>query len=79
MTPATSTSSGLPSKPGVVSRFQSIADTPGEPNGFMADGSVMPAFNLLGWVGEHSAHFKPPVGNKYLYSGRDFFVMIIKG
>ena len=28
-------------KPGVVSRFQSISDTPGEPNGFMADGSVM--------------------------------------
>mgnify|MGYP003340740136 CR=1 FL=1 len=66
-------------KPGVISRFQSIADTPGEPNGFMADGSVMDAFNLLGWVEENSAHFKPPVGNKYLYSGRDFFVMIIKG
>ncbi len=86
MTPATTTTSsggagsgGMPAKPGVVSRFQSIADTPGEPNGFMADGSVMAAFNLLGWVGENAAHFKPPVGNKYLYSGRDFFVMVIKG
>ena len=29
-----------PSKPGVISRFQSIDDTPGEPNGFMADGAV---------------------------------------
>jgi 3-hydroxyanthranilate 3,4-dioxygenase len=76
-TPTPTTAS--PSKPGVISRFQSIADTPGEPNGFMADGSVMDAFTLLGWVGENSAHFKPPVGNKYLYSGRDFFVMIIKG
>ena len=46
MTPSTTTSSA-PQKPGVVSRFQSIADTPGEPNGFMADGSVMAPFNLL--------------------------------
>ena len=76
-TSTTTGNSGL--KPGVVSRFQSIADTPGEPSGFMADGSVMDAFNLLGWVEENSAHFKPPVGNKYLYSGRDFFVMVIKG
>ena len=45
----------------------------------MADGSVMPAFNLMGWVDDNAEHFKPPVGNKYLYSGRDFFVMIIKG
>ena len=78
MTPST-TDSSAPQKPGVVSRFQSIPDTPGEPNGFMADGSVMAPFNLLGWVAENSEHFKPPVGNKYLYSGRDFFVMIIKG
>lgn len=68
-----------PSKPGVISRFQSIADTPGEPNGFMADGAVMAPFNLLDWVGANSEQFRPPVGNKYLYSGRDFFVMIIKG
>ena len=62
-----------------MSRFQSIADTPGEPSGLMTDGSVMAPFNLLDWVAANSEHFKPPVGNKYLYSGRDFFVMIIKG
>ena len=78
MNPSTPASSA-PQKPGVVSRFQSIPETPGEPNGFMADGSVMAPFNLLDWVAANSGHFKPPVGNKYLYSGRDFFVMIIKG
>ncbi|NBP52417.1 MAG: 3-hydroxyanthranilate 3,4-dioxygenase [Actinobacteria bacterium] len=39
----------------------------------------MPAFHLLDWVREHAGEFQPPVGNKYLYSGRDFFVMIIQG
>ncbi|RLS88159.1 MAG: 3-hydroxyanthranilate 3,4-dioxygenase [Planctomycetota bacterium] len=39
----------------------------------------MAPFNLLDWVGANSEQFRPPVGNKYLYSGRDFFVMIIKG
>ncbi len=54
-------------------------DTPGEPNGFEANGSVSDAFNLLAWIAANREHFKPPVGNKYLYSGRDFFVMIIAG
>ena len=45
----------------------------------MRDGSVMAPFHLLQWVEAHAEQFKPPVGNKYLYSGRDFFVMIIKG
>ncbi len=78
MTPSTPASSAS-QQPGIVSRFQSIADTPGEPSGLMTDGSVMAPFNLLDWVAANSEHFKPPVGNKYLYSGRDFFVMIIKG
>jgi hypothetical protein len=37
MTPSTPTSSAS-QQPGIVSRFQSIADTPGEPSGLMSDG-----------------------------------------
>ena len=37
------------------------------------------AFNFQKWIDEHKHLLKPPVGNKYLYSGRDFFVMVIKG
>ncbi len=40
---------------------------------------VSPAVNLKNWIEEHRADFKPPVGNKYLYNGRDFFVMVIAG
>ncbi len=35
--------------------------------------------NLRKWVDEHRSEFKPPVGNKYLYDGNDFFVMVIGG
>ncbi|MEE2907814.1 MAG: 3-hydroxyanthranilate 3,4-dioxygenase [Planctomycetota bacterium] len=35
--------------------------------------------NLAAWVAEHASDFKPPVGNKYLYDGKDFFVMVIGG
>ncbi len=41
--------------------------------------SVELPINLEAWVEENRAHFKPPVSNRYLYDGRDFFVMIIKG
>ena len=54
-------------------------DTPDEPNGFEHDGGVSPAQHLLNWVAEHRESFQPPVGNKYLYSGSDFFVMVIAG
>jgi 3-hydroxyanthranilate 3,4-dioxygenase len=40
---------------------------------------VMPPLNLMKWVAEHKHDLKPPVGNKYLYDGTDFFVMIIGG
>ena len=53
--------------------------TPNEPNGFNPDGSVMSPANLMAWAKEHEADFQPPVGNKYLYSGTDFFVMVIGG
>lgn len=54
-------------------------DTPEEPNGFDADGSVLMPFNLKEWVDRNRHLMNPPVGNKYLYSGKDFFVMIIAG
>ena len=31
------------------------------------------------WIEENREKFKPPVSNRYLYDGRDFFVMVIKG
>ncbi len=40
---------------------------------------VMPPINLMAWVEKHRADLKPPVGNKYLYRGTDFFVMVIGG
>jgi len=35
--------------------------------------------NLKNWIEENREKFKPPVSNRYLYDGRDFFVMVIKG
>ncbi len=40
---------------------------------------MQPPINLNGWIEENSHLFKPPVSNRYLYDGRDFFVMVIKG
>ncbi len=40
---------------------------------------VQPAINLAAWIEENRALFRPPVSNRYLYDGRDFFVMIIQG
>ena len=33
--------------------------------------------HLLNWVAEHRDELKPPVGNKYLYEGNAFFVMVV--
>jgi len=44
-----------------------------------APARVMPPINILKWVEKHRADLKPPVGNKYLYDGEDFFVMVIAG
>ncbi len=41
--------------------------------------AVMPPINLKEWVARHRDQLRPPVGNKYLYQGRDFFVMVIGG
>ncbi|MGI8957012.1 MAG: 3-hydroxyanthranilate 3,4-dioxygenase [Chthoniobacterales bacterium] len=40
---------------------------------------VKSAIDLTNWIEEHEDKFKPPVSNQYLYEGRDFFVMVIKG
>lgn len=53
--------------------------TPDEPTGVEPDGSVTSPFHLMKWIETHRSDFQPPVGNKYLYSGRDFFVMVIAG
>ena len=41
--------------------------------------TVIPAINLMKWVEENRDQLKPPVGNKYLYVGEDFFIMVIGG
>jgi len=38
-----------------------------------------PALNLMQWVEQHRSELKPPVGNKYVYDGENFFVMVIGG
>src|SRR5262245_31158857 len=35
--------------------------------------------NLKSWIEENRHLLKPPVGNGYLYRGKDFFVMVIAG
>ncbi len=35
--------------------------------------------SLKGWIEENRHMFKPPVGNQYLYRGKDFFVMVVGG
>jgi len=35
--------------------------------------------DLMKWVAANRDQLKPPVGNKYLYDGQDFFVMVIGG
>jgi len=41
--------------------------------------TVEPPINLENWIEKNREKFKPPVSNRYLYDGRDFFVMVIKG
>jgi 3-hydroxyanthranilate 3,4-dioxygenase len=52
---------------------------PGWANTIFAMTRVQPPINLKNWIEENADKFKPPVSNRYLYDGRDFFVMVIKG
>jgi 3-hydroxyanthranilate 3,4-dioxygenase len=44
-----------------------------------APARTLPPINLAKWVEQHRHEMKPPVSNKYLYDGEDFFVMLING
>ena len=45
----------------------------------MSMSSVQSPINIEKWIEENAEKFKPPVSNRYLYDGRDFFVMVVKG
>jgi 3-hydroxyanthranilate 3,4-dioxygenase len=44
-----------------------------------APARTLPPINLKKWVEQHRHEMVPPVSNKYLYDGEDFFVMLING
>ena len=41
--------------------------------------ALLPSINLKKWVEQHRHEMVPPISNKYLYDGEDFFVMLING
>ena len=49
------------------------------PNTLFAMTTVQPPIDLKKWIDQNADKFQPPVSNQYLYDGRDFFVMVIKG
>jgi len=56
-----------------------LADPPTSPSETNVTSSVQPPLDLMNWVEENRHLFKPPVSNRYVYDGRDFFVMVIMG
>ena len=55
---------------------------PTQKGGIMASTSsnpVLSPINIQQWVEKYADDFKPPVSNKYLYRGDNFFVMVIGG
>src|SRR3712207_1401685 len=61
-----------------------LAESPPAPpssasNAGRSQPAVLPPINLKRWIEENRELFKPPVSNRYLYDGRDFFVMVIVG
>lgn len=55
------------------------ADPPTPRQGSRVISEVQSPLNLSNWIQENRHLFKPPVSNRYLYDGRDFFVMVIQG
>src|SRR5207253_6534696 len=49
------------------------------PNTLFAMTTVQAPIDLKKWIEQNADKFQPPVSNRYLYDGRDFFVMVIKG
>ena len=59
-----------------------LAEAPPAPTSPATSGapsSVLTPINLKKWIDENRELFKPPVSNRYVYDGRDFFVMVILG
>src|SRR6266571_8878556 len=68
------------SSPRKYARFMAtLTKPPSSPVKERATPPVQPPINLQNWIEENREKFKPPVSNQYLYDGRDFFVMVIKG
>ena len=56
-----------------------LAEPPKAPAPSGVTSFVQPPLDLMSWVDENRHLFKPPVSNRYVYDGRDFFVMVIMG
>lgn len=53
--------------------------TPAAPAASLAAKKTQPPINLMQWYEANKHLMKPPVSNRYLYNGEDFFVMLING
>ena len=60
-------------------RFMATLTKNAPPSKERTASTVQPPVNLEKWIEKNRDLFKPPVSNRYLYDGRDFFVMVIKG
>ena len=56
-----------------------LAEPPTRSSETPAPTKVQAPVDLNNWIEANRELFKPPVSNRYLYDGRDFFVMVIKG
>ncbi|MBA2622062.1 MAG: 3-hydroxyanthranilate 3,4-dioxygenase [Chthoniobacterales bacterium] len=56
-----------------------LAEPSAAPTAAGITSSVQLPLNLSDWIEENRHLFKPPVSNRYVYDGRDFFVMVIMG